>query len=217
MDKKCNKCNEVKSLEFFGKDRSTKDGLMYRCKVCSSAAASAWRAANPDKEKARKKAYREANRDKVNAKNKAWAEANPEKTSAYKKSWRDANPDKEKASKKAYVETNPEKVKASKKAYREANRDKVKAVTKSWQLANSDRVAATAGRGCAIKRGGSVSSIYNIELCIPFYVEARRLTRETGIKHDVDHIVPIVKGGLHCQTNLQVLTAYENRSKGDTV
>ena len=33
--------------------------------------------------------------------------------------------------------------------------------------------------------------------------------------YDVDHIIPISKGGLHTLSNLQYLTASENRSKGN--
>lgn len=48
------------------------------------------------------------------------------------------------------------------------------------------------------------------------YVKARMLTLSTGIKHEVDHIVPI-KGidvsGLHVENNLQILTKSENRKK----
>jgi 5-methylcytosine-specific restriction endonuclease McrA len=48
------------------------------------------------------------------------------------------------------------------------------------------------------------------------YVKARMLTLSTGIKHEVDHIVPI-KGdtvsGLHVEYNLQILTKQENRDK----
>lgn len=36
----------------------------------------------------------------------------------------------------------------------------------------------------------------------------------TGIKHHVDHIHPISKGGLHVPWNLQILTAEENIKKG---
>lgn len=48
------------------------------------------------------------------------------------------------------------------------------------------------------------------------YAEAKRLTRETGIPHEVDHIVPIQGSkvcGLHVEHNLQILTKVENVQK----
>ena len=50
-----------------------------------------------------------------------------------------------------------------------------------------------------------------------FYRESERLTEETGITHHVDHIIPISKGGLHHQNNLQVLTKKENLKKGNKI
>lgn len=61
------------------------------------------------------------------------------------------------------------------------------------------------------------------------YAEAERLTKETGIPHHVDHMVPIqgpiakygpFRGmrlvyGLHCEANLQILPGAENLSKGN--
>lgn len=46
------------------------------------------------------------------------------------------------------------------------------------------------------------------------YSECRRISEETGIPHEVDHIVPIAKGGLHHQDNLQIITQEQNRRKG---
>ena len=202
VDKRCTKCEEVKPLESFGKQSGTKDGLKYMCKACNNAARKAWKEANPERVRAASKARYEANSDKVKARAKAWKEANPDKVKATKKAWREAN---------------PEKVKAWREAYYEANSDKYKATHKAWVEANPDRYAALAGKGLAIQRGGSLSDIYDVELCIPFYSESRRLTVETGITHHVDHIIPLSKGGLHCQTNLQVLTAKENLEKGDNL
>ena len=45
------------------------------------------------------------------------------------------------------------------------------------------------------------------------YCKAKQLTKETGIPHEVDHIIPISKGGKHHEDNLQILTAIENRKK----
>ena len=45
------------------------------------------------------------------------------------------------------------------------------------------------------------------------YEDARRISRETGIKHEVDHIIPLSKGGPHLPWNLRVISAKENRKK----
>lgn len=51
------------------------------------------------------------------------------------------------------------------------------------------------------------------------YIKARQLTVETGIKHEVDHIIPSTHElvcGLHVENNLQILTESENIRKSNS-
>lgn len=58
----------------------------------------------------------------------------------------------------------------------------------------------------------------NKQLIDQLYSEAKRLTLETGIKHEVDHIIPIRHPsvcGLHVETNLRILPADINKKKSN--
>jgi hypothetical protein len=50
------------------------------------------------------------------------------------------------------------------------------------------------------------------------YAEAQRLTLETGQRHEVDHVIPLLGktvSGLHVEYNLQVLPMPDNRRKSN--
>jgi hypothetical protein len=75
-------------------------------------------------------------------------------------------------------------------------------------------VAYVVARQKRIKKATPVWA--NLEEIKQFYVEAQRLTKETGIPHEVDHIIPIkgkLVSGLHVPANLQILTEKENQTK----
>lgn len=99
------------------------------------------------------------------------------------------------------------------KVYRKAYKKKAQAEG-LWNKGNPDREAARLA--CLRMRQEfpeSVSPVFDLTTTVCFYSEARKLTRETGSLHEVDHIVPRSRGGKHIAGNLQVLAIEDHRVK----
>jgi 5-methylcytosine-specific restriction endonuclease McrA len=95
---------------------------------------------------------------------------------------------------------------------------RVKASCKTWRDANRDWFNAYGAKRHAGKMKRTPAWLTKEDkLKMKFiYTEAQRLTKETGVLHDVDHIIPLqgkTVSGLHVPENLQILTASENRKK----
>ena len=84
---------------------------------------------------------------------------------------------------------------------------------KNWRKNNPEKVAKQYGlRNSSIRPDNA-----NLEKIQEIYKECYRITKETGIPHEVDHIIPVSKGGLHHEDNLQILTRNENRRKSNKI
>lgn len=58
----------------------------------------------------------------------------------------------------------------------------------------------------------------DMDAIMSVYLERDRVTEESGVRHHVDHIVPIqhhLVCGLHCEANLRVITARDNIAKNN--
>lgn len=109
---------------------------------------------------------------------------------------------------------------ASKKRDYEKNSAAYIARAKAWADANPAKVAASTIRRQRQLRQATPDWLTDEHWAQmdAFYAEARRLTKETGIPHEVDHEVPL-RGktvcGLHVPWNLRVMTLPENRRKSN--
>lgn len=137
-----------------------------------------------------------------------------------KKKYREENKDKISEKSKQYIEENKDKISEYKKQYREENKDKICEYAKQYYEENKDKVNAKSAKRRAKKLQATPSWLTDEQKqeIIEFYKLRKILTKETGILHHVDHIIPL-KGdrvcGLHVPWNLQVISASENLSKSN--
>lgn len=92
--KTCFKCKENKTLDFYIKDSSKKDGLRSYCKDCNKIKKSVSYLKNIPAHKKRMKNYYQKNKNKLDEKNKIWLKNNPDKDSKIHKKWRTNNKEK---------------------------------------------------------------------------------------------------------------------------
>lgn len=211
-----------------------------REKVRESARKSTAKAKEKDPEgfKARryasKKKWVAANREYVrNYEKKTYAER-PEVRARKKKSikkWRKENPDKYKKIRQRTYQNNKASHFAGIKKWRLANPEAVKSITKRWRSLNPasyaemkrrwrkqnpDKVAMHHTNRRVRKKFQTQGSPLNPLIAV-FYSSASRLSKIFGILFQVDHIVPLSKGGLHCAGNLQYIPKKWNQIKTDKV
>jgi hypothetical protein len=125
--------------------------------------------------------------------------------------WRERNPE----AFRDWHKQNAEHRSAYFKAWREQNLEQRARSIAAWGRENRHRVNANNAKRIAAKYRATVAWA-DRDAIRAFYAEAARLTDETGIRHEVDHIYPLqgeLVCGLHCEANLQILTKEENIRK----
>ncbi len=121
---------------------------------------------------------------------------------------------------KKYFQENKEKVLAKRKEYQKLNQEKIKSYASNWRKLNSAKVNANCKKrramaGKATPHWLTEDDFWMIEQA---YELAQLRTKMLGIKFHVDHILPIMGKtvcGLHVPSNLQVIPALQNYSKGN--
>jgi hypothetical protein len=98
--------------------------------------------------------------------------------------------------------------------WRKSNREKENSRIKRWKNKNLSKVLANNSR----RRAKEISSILMLHsdqegIIKTIYEASSRISECIGIKHHVDHVIPISRGGYHIHTNLQILPAKINLKK----
>jgi len=151
------------------------------------------------------KAERLRHKDKKTADHKAWKARNPERVRELRRASAKRCP--ETPRHKEWLIENAQRMRDHRRKWKKANPGIVAADTRSRQL---KKVKATPNWLSAEQKNKIVD----------IYKRAAEITKQTGLPHDVDHIIPI-RGkavcGLHVPWNLQILTRTENARKSNRV
>lgn len=107
-------------------------------------------------------------------------------------------------------------------AWQQANREKYNARQRQWCKKNVHKYVAKWAyrRAAQLKRTPAWLTKGQRADMVFFYQRARKVSKETGVPHHVDHVVPLLGrsvSGLHVPWNLQIIPASENCKKGNRV
>ena len=136
-----------------------------------------------------------------------------------KSEWAKANRDKCAASKSAYYKRNAELVNSRSASWAKNNPEKRRVIKANWQQSNKDKRASYRAKRRASKLDQTPemnrAELVEIEEMYRYHQIFNGVMPEK--EWHVDHINALANGGLHHPSNLQVLTAHDNLSKGARV
>lgn len=186
----CTKCKGLpQPLTSYAKKKQSKDGYNQQCKACCKLYRKVYRHLNLDKVRSYAAAYKQKHPEKVVISSRIRYQRKREEILSHQKQFYIDNKDKIAIRNENYRKQNLAAANAKLAKYRCS----LVMATPSW-LTDADKAA--------------ILSIYQHSI---------QLTKDTGIPHEVDHIVPLqgkTVRGLHVPWNLQVLTKQHNRIKG---
>jgi hypothetical protein len=140
------------------------------------------------------------------------------------KSWVNQNRQRYNEIQKKFYSNNKDEVKAKNTIWREKNKDKFLQMLKNYKSINKEKYDSYnreywSKRNAAKLQRTPLWLTQNDQWMIKEIYELALLrSKVTGIKWEVDHIIPLqgkMVSGLHVPLNLQVISATENRSKSN--
>lgn len=128
-----------------------------------------------------------------------------------------ANKDQHYSNSKRWVEQNREKHNATCRASYAKHKERHRQNVYAWRLCNDEKQKAYVNSRRKRQRIATPPWA-NLERIQQMYLFAQYISKKTGIKHHVDHVIPLngeLVSGLHVVDNLAVVVAIENIRKSN--
>lgn len=215
----CNKCGWRLPLSWFGKHSRHKDGLQSNCKICKGKTDKAYREANDEAIKAKQKIFRDTKQDKEATAQyrREYYETNREREREQQRLYRELNAARIAEIEKRWREANPEYAADYQQQYYLANKESLAQQNKQWRQAHPVKMLEYSARRRARKRGADIGTVTS-EIILQMLKDQDGLCAYCEVELDagfeVEHMIPLVRGGKHCWSNLAISCPTCNRGKG---
>ncbi len=170
------------------------------CKTCANVRSAIWRSKNKDKAK-------RAVSD--------WVKKNPEKKKQSDAIWASQNKDKRRASYEKWMKLHPNAQSKNNAEWYLNNKDRRKQTNLNWCLKNpgAQRRNAQTRRARKAKSNGVLSKQLSEKLFKLQNGKCPCCGKSLGSDFHMDHVIPLVLGGLNTDSNIQLLTSTCNLQK----
>lgn len=199
--KQCTKCAQTLPIENFPRDNQKPDGHKPRCKPCI---------------RAQSRGYYALNRAVILERQRESYAVSPERQRTYHQEWYSKNKDEKLAKNRLWKAENREAYAEQQKLYVERNRGASNQRRREWAKRNPEKRAAlmrhhNATRRAATKSGASPATVERwlsgqAQVC--FYCGSC-----CAGAFEIDHFIPLARGGPHEVENLRVACRPCNRRK----
>lgn len=199
----CAKCKSSLPYSMFNRNKSKKDGFGTECRPCANAHS--------------RKYHKENHAEHLERGRTAYLN-DPEKFKSRARKWEINNADRKRELRARYREANREKIKEFSRVDWVKHNEKRRAAKKAYRQANPERGAEQV-RARQTRKQQAMPQWADRDAIRAIYEECSRISKETGVKHHVDHYYPLQNElvcGLHCKYNLRIITAFDNLSKGNS-
>ena len=216
---KCKACHSATSREQYAANREERlqKALVYREENIEQVRAKSreYQAEHREEGRERAKQWRSNNLEREREKHRRYHADNLEREREKRREYREVHKDEERDRGRRYRDANAEKLQAYHREYYEANKEEIKEKQRVYAQANPETVSQPKRRYRARKRGNGTAPF-------PKNWKADQLARQKGRCYycgkkakqwEVEHVIPISKGGPDTPENCVLACRSCNRSK----
>jgi len=214
LHKRCTKCGVVKYFGEFHKHSSCAGGVDSKCKACRAERGRKYYEENKEKVLERGRKYYEENKEKVAEAVRKYRKKNPEKVAESNRKYYEENKEKVAELKRKWSKKNPEKVAESHRRWREKNLERLAEYLLKWGAANPEKSAERGRRRRA--RKANANGTHTAEQVKARFDYYGNKCIYCGSEEDlqIEHRIPLARGGSDWPANLAPACGPCNRSKG---